>query len=120
MSTLAVFVPFDLFGSGGAGAGAQLLADAVHEMLADNRRERRPTRARSYQRHVRLHEFTFETLADYKNWHNEARTLIREALAKERFVLWFGGNHMAALPVLEELGANDGSLVVQLDAHLDV
>jgi agmatinase len=120
MSTLAVAIPFDMFGSGGAGAGAQLLADAVREMLADNRRERRPTRARSYQRHVKIKEFTFETLTDYGAWHGNARKLAREALAKQQFLLWLGGNHMSALPVLEEMGASPGSLVVQLDAHLDV
>src|SRR5579871_3613204 len=119
MSTLAVFMPFDLFGSAGAGAGAQLLADALREMLADNRRERKPTRARSYQKHVRLKEFTFETLPDYESWHRQARQAAKQALTKDQFLLWIGGNHISALPVLEELGAMPGSLVVQLDAHLD-
>ena len=40
MKTCAVFFPFDLFGSGGAGAGVDLLADELREILADNRRER--------------------------------------------------------------------------------
>src|SRR6266513_1487566 len=47
VKTSAIFFPFDLFGSAGAGAGAELLAEAFQEMLADNRRERVPTRARA-------------------------------------------------------------------------
>ncbi len=120
MSTLAVFMPFDLFGSAGAGAGAQLLADAMRDMLADNRRERKPTRARSYQKHVRLKEMNFETLHDYESWRHHARQTAKQALSKNQFLLWVGGNHISALPVLEELGTMPGSLVVQLDAHLDV
>ena len=52
MKTTAVCFPFDLFGSPGAGAGAELLADELREMLADNRRERVPTRALAYQDQV--------------------------------------------------------------------
>src|SRR5260221_6347546 len=89
-------------------------------MLPDNRRERRPPRRRSYQRHVHLKEFAFETHADYQSWQRQARQIARQALAKHRFLLWIGGNHMSALPVLEELGSTPGSLVVQLDAHVDV
>ncbi len=44
MTTRAIFFPFDLFGSPGTRAGAELLADAFEEMLADNRRERVATR----------------------------------------------------------------------------
>ena len=120
MSTLAAIVPFDLFGHAGCGAGAQLLADALREMLDDNRRERQPTRARSYQHHVRIKEFTFETNADYQNWLPQARITAKQSLAKSEFLLWLGGNHMSVLPVLEELGAWKDSLVVQFDAHLDI
>jgi agmatinase len=118
VSTLMVFAPFDLFGSAGAGAGAQLLADAVREMLADNRRERQPARARAYRGKVRLEEFTFEMLDDYQHWHPKARQTAKRALAKDQFLFWVGGNHMSVLPVLEELSAD--SIVVQFDAHLDV
>jgi agmatinase len=120
MSTLAAIVPFDLFGHAGCGAGAQLLADALREMLDDNRRERQPTRARAYQHHVRIKEFTFETNADYQNWRRQARITAKQSLAKNQFLLWLGGNHMSVLPVLEELGAIKESLVVQFDAHLDI
>jgi hypothetical protein len=44
VTTRIVFFPFDLFGSGGAAAGVELLADAIEEMLDDNRRERLPIR----------------------------------------------------------------------------
>jgi agmatinase len=120
MSTLAAVVPFDLFGHAGTGAGAQLLADALREMLDDNRRERQPTRARSYQEHVRIKEFTFETNDDYQTWHREARKSARQSLARREFLLWLGGNHMSVLPVLEELAVEKDSLVIQFDAHLDV
>ena len=39
MKTSLIVFPFDLFGSGGAGAGAALIADEFREILADNRRE---------------------------------------------------------------------------------
>lgn len=117
--TTAVFLPFDLFGSAGTGAGTLLLADALEEMLADNQRERLPTRARAYQGKVRTREFTFETLDDYRGWHKEARKHARQILAAGDFLLWFTGNHLGVLPVYEELGA-EGTLVVQFDAHLDI
>jgi len=125
--TTAVFFPFDLFGSGGAGAGAQLLADAFQEMLADNSREKVPTRARAYAGKVRFQEFTFETMADYRDWRSQARTVIRQALERGDFLLWIAGNHLGVLPVYEEFAsANrehqrpEESLVVQFDAHLDI
>ena len=121
MSTTAVFFPFDLFGSRGAGAGAELLADAFREMLADNRREQVPTRARAYQGQVRLREFAFETLDDYRDWRRRARRTARQILARGDFLLWAAGNHLGVLPVYDELSRQrEGTLVVQLDAHLDV
>jgi hypothetical protein len=67
MKTAAYFFPFDLFGSGGSGSGARLLADAFREMLADNRRERVPTRAAAYADRVHVREFSFETPKAYRN-----------------------------------------------------
>jgi arginase family enzyme len=127
--TTAVFFPFDLFGSSGSGAGAQLVADAFQEMLADNRREKVPTRARAYAGKVRFQEFAFETMDDYREWRPQARKVIRHALEHGDFVLWIAGNHLGVLPVYEELGlANrvrkrseeNQTLVVQFDAHLDI
>jgi arginase family enzyme len=57
MRTTVVGFPFELFGGGGAGAGAALVLDEFREILADNRRERVPTRARAYTRRVRIQEF---------------------------------------------------------------
>ena len=118
--TLAVFLPFALFGSPGTQQGAELLADALREMLADNRRERRPTRSRSYQPHVRVRELPFATPADYAAWLPRARRTARQALKAGDFLLWVGGNHLSVLPVYEELGAAGDTLVVQFDAHLDL
>ena len=80
MRVQAVSFPFDLFGSAGTGAGAQLLADAVREMLADARRETGPARSDSYRDHVRLREFPFETPAQVADWRKTARGAVRSAL----------------------------------------
>src|SRR5262245_65002121 len=79
VKTRAVFFPFDLFGGGGAAAGAELLADAVREMQADNRRERRPARGRAYQGSVRLREYTFTSLSEIMGWRKQARRAARDA-----------------------------------------
>jgi agmatinase len=119
--TTAVFFPFDLFGSAGAGDGARLLADAFAEMLADNRREKKPTRAVAYQSRVRAREVKFEAPADYQEWRPRGRTAVRQVLDKGDFLLWVAGNHLGVLPLYDELaGSDSGTLVVQLDAHLDV
>jgi arginase family enzyme len=121
MKTTAVAFPFDLFGSGGAGAGVALLADELREVLADNRRETVPTRARAYTDSLRLREITFETLADYADWRKVGRQAVRQALRQGDFLLWLTGNHLGALPVYDELSAaGSDTLVVQLDAHLDI
>jgi arginase family enzyme len=120
MKTSAIFFPFDLFGSAGAGAGAALLADELREVLADNRRETVPTRARAYTEQVRVREFTFETLAAYEGWRRHGRQAARAALRQGDFLVWVAGNHLGALPVYDELAGQDDVLVVQLDAHLDI
>jgi arginase family enzyme len=121
VTTTAVFFPFDLFGSAGTGAGAELLADAFREMLADNRRERIPTRADAYTGRVKLREFSFETLAAYQDWRPRAQRTARQALQKGDFLLWITGNHLGVLPVYEELARQSpDTLVIQFDAHLDI
>jgi len=120
VKSAALFFPFDLFGSAGAGEGVLLLADALREILEDNRREKAPTRARSYAKKVILEEFSFDDLPSYLDWQGKAREAIRKSLGKD-FLLWFTGNHLGALPLYEELGRQDGeSLVLQFDAHLDI
>jgi agmatinase len=120
VKTNLIFFPFDLFGSAGAAAGVELLADAFREMLADNRREKLPTRATAYSPHVRHREFAFETLADLRDWRRRGRQAARQAFSRGEFLFWVTGNHLGALPVYEELGARENTLVVQFDAHLDV
>jgi agmatinase len=121
VKTTVVVFPFDLFGGGGAAGGAQLLADALREMLDDNAREQQPTRAKAYQDRVKLKEFTFETLADYDDWRGKARQAIRQAWRKRDLLMWIAGNHLGTLPLYEELGQDaQGTLVVQFDAHLDI
>jgi agmatinase len=121
MKTSAIFFPFDLFGSGGTRAGAELLADGVREMLADNRREKVPTRAVAYAGQVRVRELPFDRLDDYSSWRSRARRAARNVLDRGDFLLWVTGNHLGALPVYDELSrAAADTLVVQFDAHLDV
>jgi arginase family enzyme len=121
MKTSLIVFPFDLFGSGGAGAGAALIADEFREILADNRHESSPTRAQAYTDKVRLKEFTFETVETYAGWREQGRRATRQALRAGDFLLWIAGNHLGALPVYDELAAQSkGVLIVQFDAHLDI
>jgi agmatinase len=116
-STVTVF-PFDQFGGAGTGAGAQLLGDAVREILDDTERETRPCRADCLRGQVEVRECAFDTMAKLKDWRKTGRQAARRALKSGRFLVWLGGNHLSVLPALEELGRD--ALVVQFDAHLDV
>jgi arginase family enzyme len=121
VNTRAIFFPFDLFGSAGASRGAELLADAVAEMLADNRRERIPTRAQAYQDKVRYSRIAFETLPAYQQWRRRAQQAVRQAFRRGEFLLWVTGNHLGTLPVYDTLASQGpNTLVVQFDAHLDI
>jgi arginase family enzyme len=122
MSTTVLVFPFDLFGGAGTGAGAQLLGDAVREIIDDTAAETRPCRADCLRGKLKVREEHFETLDQVRDWRKRGRRLARQALKADDFLLWFGGNHLSVLPVLEELGADDsaGTLVVGFDAHLDV
>ncbi len=120
MTTRVVLFPFDLFGNAGTAAGVDLLGDELREILADNRRETVPTRARAYTDHVRLQEFTFATLPEYNRWRQRGRQAVRKVLDANERLLWITGNHLGALPVYDELAGRDDVLIVQLDAHLDI
>lgn len=114
----AVVFPFDQFGSAGTGAGAELLGDALREMLADAKRETRPAQSDAFRDRVRVRECAFDTPQASAEWQKTARQAVRSALKAGDGVLWLAGNHLGVLPAYEELGAD--ALVVQLDAHLDV
>ena len=116
-STVVVF-PFDQFGGGGTGAGAQLLGDAVREVIDDTAHETRPSRADCLRGKLRVRDIEFETLDQLVDWRKRGRAAARQAIKAGDFLLWLGGNHLSALPVLEELGPD--TLVVQFDAHLDI
>lgn len=119
--TRVVIFPFDLFGSGGSAAGAELLADELREMLADNRREKVVTRARAYTEHVRIKQVTFETVYDLQTWREQGEKVARQVLDDGVFFVWITGNHLGCLPVYDELARRPAPpLVVQLDAHLDI
>lgn len=116
--TTAIVFPFDNFGGAGTGAGAQLLGDVLREILDDNAAETTPTRADAYKGKLEVLETAFETPRQVADWRKRGRALAKQALADSDFVLWLAGNHLAVLPVFEELGKD--ALVVQFDAHLDV
>ena len=118
MRTNVTVFPFDLFGGAGTGAGAQLLGDAVHEILDDTEAEKRPCRADCLRGNVEVREFAFETMQQIRSWRKTGRAAARESLKAGNFLLWLGGNHLSVLPVLEELGRD--CCVIQFDAHLDV
>ena len=115
---LAVVFPFDLFGSAGTGAGAQLLGDALQEMLDDAQEETAPARAESYRDQLSIEEFPFETLEECNTWRTKATEAVRAAFKAKQRLLWIAGNHLGVLPIYEELGPK--SLVIQFDAHLDI
>jgi len=121
--TTVIVFPFDAFGAGGTGRGAELLGDTVREILADNKQETRPTRTDAYRGLVKMREVSFGTTKALGSWRSIGRQMLRQTLKSGERVLWLGGNHLSVLPVYEELGADGsaaGSLVVQFDAHLDV
>jgi arginase family enzyme len=118
MSISVIVFPFDQFGSAGTGAGAQLLGDAIHEILDDTEQETRPCRADCLRGNVEVEEFTFETMTQLRDWRKTGRSVARLALKSKQFVLWLGGNHLSVIPVLEVLGRE--TLVLQFDAHLDI
>lgn len=121
MKTHALFFPFDLFDASGTRAGVELLADAVRELIADNRREKKATRARAYTNKVRIEEFVFNQLADYQNWRSEARQAAAKVWQAGDRLLWVAGSHLGVLPVYEAFGSLPGNnLVIQFDAHLDI
>lgn len=118
MRTTTVVFPFDVYGGGGTGAGAQLLGDVVREILRDARREIRPCRAACLRERVRVREYRFATPAEVYGWRTTGRRAARVVFQPEHFTLWLGGNHLSVLPVLDVLGPD--TLVIQFDAHLDV
>lgn len=116
--TTAIVFPFDNFGGAGTGAGAMLLGDALREIIDDNAAETAPTRADAYKGKLDVVEAEFETPKQVADWRKRGRSLAKQTLADSDFTLWLAGNHLAVLPVLEELG--EETLVIQFDAHLDV
>jgi arginase family enzyme len=119
VKTTALFFPFALFGHGGTRQGAELLADACRELLADNKREKLPTRARAYTSKLRIEELELDTLDAYRSWRQDARAAVRETLDRGDFLLWVTGNHLGTLPLYDEL-ARRNAVVLQFDAHLDI
>lgn len=120
MKTSVIAFPFDLFGSAGTGAGADLLADELREILVDNRRETVATRARAYAQHLKVKSFTFGNIPALENWRSRGRGAVHKTLNLGDRLVWLAGNHLGALPVYDELAGQEDVLVLQLDAHLDV
>ncbi len=118
MHTSAVVFPFDQFGSAGTGAGAQLMGDALREIVEDTQAETEPNRGACFAGRVAIDEFTFDTPADLRDWKKTAAAVVREKVAAGDSLLWLAGNHLSVLPIYEALGKD--ALVIQFDAHLDI
>lgn len=118
MKTRIIVCPFANFGSPGALQGAELLADAVREILDDVQGEKRSTRGRAFRDRVQIQELSFDTPSDISSWRTTARKAF-DAVDPGDFVIWLGGNHLSVLPVYESL-AGCGDSVLQFDAHLDL
>jgi arginase family enzyme len=119
VKTTIIVCPFANFGSPGAAQGAELLADALRELLDDVKKEKRPTRSRAFRGQVHIEEMKFDAMESIAAWRKSARSLARSVLDRDEFLIWMGGNHLSVLPVYEELAARDVR-VVQFDAHLDL
>ena len=119
MKTVAIICPFAQFGSPGAAQGAELLADALRELLDDVQKEKRPTRSRAFRAQVEIKELCFDTPGSLASWRQTARKAAKSALDHGQFLFWIGGNHLSVLPVYEECAARKIN-VVQFDAHLDL
>ncbi len=120
--TTAIVFPFDLFGGTGTGAGAELLGDALREMFADDALEERPIRADAHRGLVQVEDVEFPTTKALHTWKATGRRAVARAFKTGNRLIWLGGNHLSVLPVYEELGGGRAgdTLVVQLDAHLDI
>jgi agmatinase len=119
VKTTTIVCPFANFGSPGAAQGAELLADALRELLDDVKKEKRPTRSQAFRGHVRIEEMKFDAMESMAGWQKSARSLARSVFERGEFLIWIGGNHLSVLPVYEELAVRDVR-VVQFDAHLDL
>ena len=113
----AIIFPLDSFGSAGCGAGAQLLADVLREMIDDARAEPRPVRTHAFAERLSVTELEFPTSTEIARWRPVGREAVKVALAEFGHTLWVAGNHLGVLPVYDELGKDD--LVIVCDAHLD-
>src|SRR5262245_31123069 len=102
VKTLIYVCPFAQFGNPGTMAGAEILADALRELLDDNRRENRPHRAKAYAGQVTIRELSLATPSDYSGWRAQARDIAKRAIDEDQFLIWIGGNHLSVLPVYEE------------------
>lgn len=117
--TVIFICPYAQFGNPGTAAGAELIGDALREMLEDAEAESRPSRGQAYRERVRIEELTLDTPEQLQAWRPDSQAIARGALDRGDFLIWIGGNHLSVTPLYEELGRRDG-LVVQFDAHLDI
>jgi agmatinase len=117
MKLAAVVFPFDTYGSGGSGEGATLLADILHEAIADANSEDVESRISAYTQHLEIVEAEFHEPKDLAQWAKTGHELADTAISENDFTLWLSGNHLGVLPVIKCLKKTD--LVIQLDAHFD-
>jgi len=117
MQTRCVIFPFDLFGSPGSAAGAQLLGDSLREMKHDTELEDQPVRQHAFASNIDFLENELDTIEALADWRTIGRREFEEFYDDRDFMIWLSGNHLGCLPVYESLERD--TLVIQFDAHLD-
>jgi agmatinase len=116
IASTAVIFPFDLHGSAGTAAGAQLLGDALTEVIDDTLDEPGTVRQQVFVEQMIVDEVPLETVEELSRWREHGRRAFEKY--RDTFLIWLSGNHLGTLPVYEALPAE--TLVLQFDAHLDI
>ncbi len=116
MSITALVFPFDLYGSPGTRAGAELLGDALREIRTDAKSESRDCRSKAYRDQLKILEAPFEIPSHYRLWEKRGKKLFDKS--RDSFPIWLSGNHLGVMPIYQCLPID--TLVLQFDAHLDV
>jgi agmatinase len=119
MKTTIIVCPFAQFGSPGAAQGAELLADALRELIDDVNSEKRKSRSQAFRGQVRIDELKFDIVQSLADWRQTARKTVRSVFERGEFLVFVGGNHLSVLPVYEELASRQ-TKILQFDAHLDL
>src|SRR5947209_5493291 len=117
--TRVVFWPFGLFGNPGAERGVADVADALPASLAEHEAEPE-SRLRALARRTRVEVCDYLEVEDFLGWRADIRRRFLACRRAREFPVFFGGNHLVALPVYEAYSEMDARVcILSFDAHLD-